>query len=85
MTHQTEDPGLSPGIRDLYPGQSEAWLRKAEENLERYLALVLRIYQRIWEEPEAHTEPPALTGSGETPTLEQERSKGGNESNRPEA
>lgn len=84
MTSQREDLELDPAIRDLYPTQSEDWLRKAEENLERYLSLVLRIYQRIQEEPEAQTEPQALTASVEMPTLEQERSNNGNKSSRSE-
>jgi len=34
-------------IRDLYPHLSEAELAEAESNLERYLCLVLRIFERI--------------------------------------
>ena len=35
-----------PTIRDLYPDYTEQELAQAEGNLERYLILVLRIYER---------------------------------------
>jgi len=34
-------------IRDLYPHLTEAELAEAEDNLERYLMLVLRIFERM--------------------------------------
>ena len=36
-----------PTIRDLYPRFNEQELREAEDNLDRYLALVLRIFERL--------------------------------------
>jgi len=33
-------------IRDLYPDLSEKELAEAEDNLDRYLAIVLRIFER---------------------------------------
>jgi hypothetical protein len=35
-----------PTIRDLYPNFTDAELAEAEDNLERYLTLVLRIFER---------------------------------------
>ena len=35
-----------PTTRDLYPDFSEKELVEAEDNLDRYLALVLRIFER---------------------------------------
>lgn len=35
-----------PSIRDLYPHFTEAELAIAEDNLEQYLMLVLRIFER---------------------------------------
>ncbi|MEI6396762.1 MAG: hypothetical protein WCO48_01690 [Candidatus Taylorbacteria bacterium] len=35
-----------PTIRDLYPDYTEEQLQEAEDNIERYLVLVLRIYER---------------------------------------
>jgi len=35
-----------PTIRDLYPNYTEKELAEAEDNIERYLTLVLRIFER---------------------------------------
>lgn len=35
-----------PAIRNLYPHLSDEQLAQVEDNLERYLALVLRIFER---------------------------------------
>lgn len=37
----------APTLRDIYPDLTEEQLKQAEENLDRYLALVLRIYERL--------------------------------------
>ncbi len=37
----------APTISDLFPGLTEQELKKSEETLERYLAIVLRIFERI--------------------------------------
>ena len=50
-----------PTIRDLYPNLTEKELAEAEDNLERYLALVLRIYERIQADPENYAHFRALT------------------------
>lgn len=39
-----DKPGLT--IRDLYPHYTDEELAEAEDNLERYLTLVLRIFER---------------------------------------
>jgi hypothetical protein len=36
----------TPSMRDVYPDLSEKELAEAEDNLDRYLALVLRIFER---------------------------------------
>ena len=51
----------TPTIRDLYPNFTEQELAEAEDNLERYLALVLRIYERIQADPESYAHFRALT------------------------
>lgn len=43
-------------LADLYPDFTEEQLREAEENLERYLAITLRIYERISSDPEAYAQ-----------------------------
>ena len=40
------DKQSAPTIRDLYPHYTENELAEAEDNLERYLTLVLRIFER---------------------------------------
>ena len=44
-----------PSIRDLYPDLSGTELTEADDNLERYLALVLRIFERTESEPNLRT------------------------------
>jgi hypothetical protein len=51
----------APTIRDLYPDFTPEQLAVAEDNLEQYLTLVLRIYERIQSEPESYARFRALT------------------------
>jgi len=44
----------SPTLRDLYPNLSEDELQEAEKNLDRYIAVVLRIQERLRNDPDAH-------------------------------
>jgi hypothetical protein len=37
----------APGIRDLYPQLNEKELLEVEDTLDRYLVLVLRIFERL--------------------------------------
>ena len=53
------EKNATPTIRDLYPHFTEAELADAEDNLERYLTLVLRIFERV--ELEASTKANQLT------------------------
>jgi hypothetical protein len=53
------DNKASPTIRDLYPHFTEKELAEAEDNLERYLTLVLSIFERM--ELEASTQTDQLT------------------------
>ena len=61
-------------IRDLYPYLSEEQLKEVEENLERYLELVLQIYERIQKDPEAYSAFKALTALKQNPTMNDKRS-----------
>ena len=38
-------------IKDLYPHMTEEQLKEAEETIEQYLELLLRIYERIKNDP----------------------------------
>jgi hypothetical protein len=51
----------TPTIQDLYPHFTEKELHEAEDNLEQYLLLVLRIYERIQGDPESYARFRALT------------------------
>jgi hypothetical protein len=61
-------------IRDLYPHLSEEKLKEAEENLDRYLVLSIRIYERIQSDPEAYAQFKALTAKNFKPTIEDDPS-----------
>ncbi len=64
--------GQLPAIRDLYPQLSDAELQQAEENLDRYIALVWRIYERVQQDPEAYAAFKTLTASRADPTMHRE-------------
>ena len=51
-----------PIIRSLYPNLDAEQLREAEDNLEQYLLLVLRIYERIRSDPKSYAQFRLLTG-----------------------
>ena len=70
-------------IRDLYPHLNEEQLKEAEENLERYLELVLRIYERIQKDPQAYSVFKTLTASRQNLMMKDERSNPQYDSNSP--
>lgn len=50
----------TPTIRTLYPKLTDDELRQAEDNLEQYLLLVLRIYERVISDPVSYAQFRAL-------------------------
>lgn len=52
-------PNPTPTLRELYPHFTEHELAEAEDNVERYLALMLRIFDRL--EAEAAPSPDPLS------------------------
>jgi hypothetical protein len=50
-------------VGDLYPHLNDEQLREPDENLERYLQLALRIYDRIRQDPDAYARFKTLTAS----------------------
>ena len=52
-------------IRDLYPHLNNEQLKEGEEDLERYLELALRIYDRIRQDPDAYARFKTLTARSE--------------------
>lgn len=65
----------APTIRDLYPDFTDAQLGEAEEKLEEYLVLVLRIYERICADPQAYAKFRRLTEKGNALTCKAPRRK----------
>ena len=74
MADQKSESRDGPTTRDLYPALNDEELKEAEDNVERYLELALRIYDRIRSDPEAYAQFRALTVSGRTATIDVERS-----------
>jgi len=52
MTNQDKKPPIS--LEHLYPGQTSEWYAEAQDNFDAYLALIIRIYDRIRADPEAY-------------------------------
>jgi len=61
MNENNRASDTSPSFTDLFPEIEKDKLREAEENIDRYLELVLRIYNRIKEDPQAYDIFKALT------------------------
>jgi hypothetical protein len=57
-------------IKDLYPTLNEQQLQTAEENLQAYLGLVLRIYIRLEQEDLLLGSLPTLTEEKIPPTMQ---------------
>jgi len=74
MVNRKTDKEKDITIRDLYPHLNEEQLKEAEDNLERYLELVLRIYERIQKDPQAYSAFKALTASRQNPMMKDKRS-----------
>ena len=70
-------------IRDLYPHLNEEQLKEVEERLERYLEVVLRIYERIEKDPKAYAAFKALTASRQNHMMKDKRSNPYYDSNSP--
>ena len=64
----------APTIRDLYPDFTDEQLAEAEDNLEQYLLLMLRIYERIQGDPESYARFRALTEKIHAVSLKPSRS-----------
>jgi hypothetical protein len=67
-------PDQAPSLHDLYRRLSSEELCLAEENLDRYVELTLRMYERIVSDPEGYAQFKALTASATHPTMNSERS-----------
>jgi hypothetical protein len=56
-------------IASLYPHLSEDQLQEAEETIEQYLQLALRIYERVRQEPELYAKFRHLTAKNHAPSM----------------
>jgi hypothetical protein len=63
MQNEKSSKDSEIAIRELYPPFNDEQLKEAEENLVRYLEVVLRIYNRIRSDPEAYARLQSLTAS----------------------
>ena len=50
----TQNRNQSEHLEELYPGHSPEWYAEAQDNLDAYLSLIIRIYDRISVDPELH-------------------------------
>jgi hypothetical protein len=71
---QMDKNEISPRFRKLYPTLNEEQLREAQENLDRFLEVVLRVCQRIQSDPDARKQFEALTSSDDPSSIRNERS-----------
>ena len=62
-------------LRTLFPSFSDAQLARAEDNLDLYLQLVVRMYNRIAADPEAYAHFKTLTVSEPYVSIRAMRSK----------
>jgi len=57
----------APTIRDLYPDLNEEQLAEVEDSLERYLAVVLRIFERLESQTDLSAPVNLTAPAGEVP------------------
>ena len=75
----TEEPNSNKNrLHDLYPHWTEEQLKTADESLERYLEVGLRIYKRILADPEEYARFKTLTASARRRTIKSKRSNPSN-------
>ena len=71
MTQETEERA---SFQRLFPELSGEELEEAKRNFDGYLAVVLRIYNRVRRDPEAYRRFKNLTNTRKTATLPSDRS-----------
>jgi hypothetical protein len=63
MTRRSPKQLTEITIRSLYPELTDEECREAEENLDRYIDLILRMYERIRNDPKEYARFKALTAA----------------------
>ena len=76
MKTKSQDDKPEIKIADLYPTLNPAQLQEAEENLERYLELALRIYERVRNDPKSYQQFKLLTGRSTPSSMHGEKVNG---------
>ena len=76
-----EEKGPAPTIHELYPTLTGDELREAEEHLDQYLSLALRIHERLIADPGTYAQFRTLIGTGGTLGCTTSRSKTSTEKN----
>lgn len=69
MKHQGIQRQAESGVADLYPRLRPEELEEAELNLKRYVALALRVYERIQSDPESYARLRSLTVARKRSTI----------------
>lgn len=80
MAESTHHKDREITIRDLYPNLSEEQLREAEEVLDRYIELAVRMFKRIKADPKAYARFIALTDKKRASTIDNKQSPPSNPS-----
>jgi hypothetical protein len=47
MTNDKDQEPIDPGLRKLYTHMTDDQVREAQRNLKRYVAVIVRIYDRL--------------------------------------
>lgn len=66
--------GPSAQLREQYPGLTDETLEQLDETWDRYIGLVLRIHERVRQDPDAYARFKTLTASAQARTIEVEQS-----------
>ena len=74
LMNEKESSLKANALHKLYPHWSEEQLKMAEESLEKYLEVSLRIYQHILADPEKYAQFKALTAERRSSRMKGERS-----------
>ena len=73
MNSNSPNPQEGRTLRQLYPNLSDSQAKEADENLRQYVALALRVFERIELDPEAWARFEALTASLYGPRINHEK------------
>jgi hypothetical protein len=73
MSSNLPNPQKGRTLRQIYPNFTDSQAKEADENLRQYVALALRVFERIEHDPEAWARFEALTASRYGPRMNQEK------------